>query len=241
MTAHGYLTKVRHTRTTPLRNDFTYGSCAWLVNLSADGSVGEQPWWRTPFVRFRAKDHLGDPSRTWRQNVVDFAAGEGVDLSTADIQVLTGACTSGYAFDPLSVYWCVPADDSPVVIAEVRNTYGGRHCYLLRTDQRHVAITDKQFYVSPFNDVSGSYTLSLTPPQRDRFDVTITLHREGERPFVARWQGHRPRTALERLRFAIQAPVAAQVVTARIHWQGVRLWARRLPVQPRPSSDPQEA
>ncbi|WP_246104680.1 DUF1365 domain-containing protein [Rudaeicoccus suwonensis] len=232
---------MRHTRTSPLRNDFTYHSCAWLVDLSTDQAGGKRLWWRTPFVRFRAKDHLGDPTKTWRQNVIDFAAGEGVDLSGAGIQVLTGACTSGYAFDPLSVYWCAPAGEPPVVIAEVRNTYGGRHCYLLRTDRRDVATTEKQFYVSPFNDVSGSYTLVLAPPQRDGFDVTITLHRDGERPFVARWQGHRPRTPLERLRFGIHAPVAAQLVTARIHWQGVRLWARRLPVQPRPSSDPQEA
>ncbi|MFC6705500.1 DUF1365 family protein [Flexivirga alba] len=51
---------------------------------------------------------------------------------------------------------------------------------------------------------------------------------------MATWQGVRPRTYGERLRLALHMPFAAQIVTARIRLQGIRLWARRLPIQPRP-------
>ena len=37
------------------------------------------------------------------------------------------------------------------VVAEVHNTYGERHAYLLRPDEAGVAVTDKDFYVSPFD------------------------------------------------------------------------------------------
>ena len=52
--------------------------------------------------------------------------------------MLTNAAgRSGYVFNPLSVYWCHDRDGALVcVVAEVHNTYGERHCYLLRPDER---------------------------------------------------------------------------------------------------------
>ena len=43
----------------------------------------------------------------------------------------------GYVFNPLTLYWCHDADGVlRHVIAEVHNTYGGRHAYLLPPDSR---------------------------------------------------------------------------------------------------------
>ena len=52
------------------------------------------------------------------------------------------------------------------MVAEVHNTYGQRHCYLLRTDPRGRAETAKEFYVSPFFPVDGRYRMSLPEPGR---------------------------------------------------------------------------
>ena len=62
------------------------------------------------------------------------------------------------------------------VVAEVHNTYGERHAYLLQPDEAGTAVTDKGFYVSPFFDVSGTYELrfTLTP---DLVATTVTLRR----------------------------------------------------------------
>ena len=65
-------------------------------------------------------------------------------------------------------------------MAEVRNTYGGRHTYLVRTDQAGRAETDKVFYVSPFYPVDGRYTMMLPDPDQ-RLAVAVTLYRTGER------------------------------------------------------------
>ncbi|RNI19508.1 DUF1365 domain-containing protein [Flexivirga caeni] len=229
-----YLATVRHVRVAPLHNDFTYRTCTWAIPLNATDPNHVLPWWHRGFVRFRAGDHLGR-SPSWRQNIVDFAHARGVDVSGCDITALCGGATSGYAFDPLTLYWCAaPSGESLAVIAEVRNTYGERHTYLLQPDERDIAHTEKCFYVSPFNDVTGSYTMSVPPPDAAGFDIRVTLHRPGSRPFVATWRGVRPQSWSDRLRLALHLPVAAQLVTARIRVQGIRLWLRRLPVQPRP-------
>ncbi|NNG39115.1 DUF1365 domain-containing protein [Flexivirga sp. ID2601S] len=233
MVSTAYLATVRHTRTSPVRHDFTYRTCTWAVSLDDDPNAGLR-WWQRPFVRFRAADHLGDGD-DWRANLVAFGRERGLDLSACSITALSGAATLGYAFDPLTLYWCTAPDGSLVtVIAEVRNTYGQRHAYVVSPDDRDVARTEKRLYVSPFNDTTGDYTMSVPPPGPQGFDVRITLHRPGQRPFVATWQGVLPHTLAGRLRLLAHQPFASQLVTARIRLQGIRLWTKRLPVQPRP-------
>ena len=46
----------------------------------------------------------------------------------------------------------------------MHNTYGERHAYLLRPDDGGRAATDKEFYVSPFNDVEGRYAIRFHLP-----------------------------------------------------------------------------
>ena len=95
----------------------------------------------------------------------------------------------GYVFNPLSLFWCHdPSGALVCVIAEVHNTYGQRHRYLLRPDDAGRADTEKQFYVSPFYPVDGSYRMSLPEPG-DALALTITLHRPGATPFVASVRG----------------------------------------------------
>jgi DUF1365 family protein len=151
--------------------------------------------------------------------------------------MLANARVFGFVFNPLTVYWCHDAGGALVcAIAEVHNTYGGRHRYLLRADHRGEVIVPKAFYVSPFNPVSGRYVLRVPEPTRGRLCVAITLlDASGAVVLTATWTGSvhpaRPTTVLTT---ALAAPLAPLLVLARIRWQGVRLWARGLPLHPRP-------
>jgi DUF1365 family protein len=121
------------------------------------------------------------------------------------------------------------------VVAEVHNTYGGRHAYLLETDADGRARTDKEVYVSPFHEVDGSYEMRLPLPG-DELRVDLTYGRPGAKPFVATVRGRRlPATRRNVVRAALRHPMATRVVALRIRIQGIRLWLRRLPVVPRPS------
>lgn len=230
-----YRTQVTHVRTTPLRNAFRYRSRWWLVDLDHLPAV---PRLLRPFVRFEARDHLGDPSLTLRLNVERHLAAAGVDAGGGPITMLTSPRALGHAFNPLSVFWCHRPDGSlAATLAEVHNTYGGRHVYTLRTDDRDGARTEKAFYVSPFNPVDGTYTMHLPEPG-DALSVSVTLHRPQARPFVASVRGTgRPATTPEVVRAVLTSPVDSLRTVALIRWQGARLWLRGLPVQPRPHGD----
>jgi uncharacterized protein len=233
-----YECSIRHVRSAPLRNAFTYRSYQWLVDLDA---LPNLPGWLRPLAQFRAADHLGDPRRTIRENVDSFLARRGIDLGGGRITMLTHARVLGYVFNPLTVYWCHNAAGSlECVLAEVHNTYQERHAYLMRTDSRGRAEVFKEFYVSPFYPVDGSYQMSLPEPG-ERLALTIALHRPGQPPFVASVRGkRRPATTSELLAAAARHPWSTAAVTGRIHAQGLKLYARGLPVARRPRHCPQE-
>jgi DUF1365 family protein len=218
-----YLCRLRHVRIEPIRNDFTYRTYLWLIDLDQPPRM---PGPLRFLAGFRASDHLGDPTLPLRENVDRYLAQHEIDVTGGRVLMLAGARVLGHVFNPLSVYWCV--------IAEVHNTYGGMHCYLLALDELGRASADKQFYVSPFIPIEGTYRMMLPEPG-DRLALSIRLDQPGRAPFVASLRGvRRPATAWNVLRTAFRLPLAPQVVSARIRVQGVKLYLRGLKVIPRP-------
>ena len=224
-----YETTIHHVRQSPLKHAFTYRSYWWAVDLDDLPSYG-------PLARFRAEDHIGSEDSI-RTNVDKLLADHG--LSCDRVLMLCNARVLGHVFNPLSLHYCLAADGSVVaVVAEVHNTYGGRHAYVLETDADGRAHTDKEFYVSPFHEVDGSYEMRLPLPG-ERLRVDLTYGRPGARPFVATVRGTRlPATRRNVVRAAVRHPLATRAVAARIRIQGIRLWLRRLPVVPRPAACP---
>lgn len=220
-----YETRIRHLRQSPLKHAFSYKSYWWCVDLDELPSYG-------PLARFRAADHVGD-SDSIRANIDALLSED--SLACDKVLMLTNARVFGHVFNPLSLHYCLTADGTVVaVVAEVHNTYHGRHAYVLKTDSGGRATTDKQFYVSPFHAVDGTYDLRLPLPSAE-LHVDLTYHRPGARPFVATVRGRRlPATRGNVLRAALRHPLVTRAVTVRIRLQGIRLWLRRLPVQPRP-------
>jgi len=226
-----YEVTISHARSAPLRNVFRYRSYLWLVDLD---HLPRVPW----LARFRARDHLGNPQATIRANLDRFLAGRGIDLGGGRVTMLAHARVLGYVFNPLTVYWCHRADGSlACVVAEVHNTYRQRHAYLLPGVRAEVP---KDFYVSPFYPVDGRYRMSLPEP-----DATLALSVRLDRPdghsFAASVRGRAvPATMPALIGAAARHPCSTAAVSARIRWQGVRLYLRGLPVIPRPAHQPQQ-
>ena len=227
-----YECRVFHARRAPLHHAFSYRTYQWLVDLD------ELPRPRgllRLLAGFRARDHLGDPASTIRANVDRLLHAHGVDLGGGQVLMLAHARVLGYAFNPLTVFWCYRADGTlACVIAEVHNTFGQRHAYLVRTDGRGRARTEKEFYVSPYHPVDGWYQMSLPRPGR-RLALSVTLHRPNGHRFVASVQGQAaPATRSALLRAAARHPWSTAMVSARIRWQGIKLYGRGLRPVPRP-------
>ncbi|USX52545.1 DUF1365 domain-containing protein [Lentzea sp. HUAS12] len=217
---------ITHSRRELIDRAFSHRAYMWLVDL--DG-LPRLPLWARPFAKFEARDHLGSPDRTIRQNLDEWLAERGIDLGGGQVLMLANARVLGYVFNPLSVYWCHDASGELVcVVAEVHNTYGGRHCYLLRTDDKGRASVDKEFYVSPFLEVDGHYVMKLPKPG-DQLSVTIALRQNGKTTFSATMKG----TRSSGLRMLFRRPLMPQRVSALIRRHGIALYLRRVPIIPR--------
>jgi uncharacterized protein len=227
-----YRTRITHLRRAPVHHYFEHKSYSWYVDID---DLPRLPRWLRPFARFEAADHFdGGPDDTLRQRVDTFLAGRGIHLPGGQVTALMQARVLGYVFNPLSVFWCHDAEGVlRAVVAEVHNTYGGRHAYLLPPDENQPVMVTKKLYVSPFNDVEGYYLVRAPRPAED-LDVTISLHRENQPAFVATLRGARLNASVAQIvRLQFTAPLAPLMGALGIRVQGVTLWLRRIPVVPR--------
>jgi uncharacterized protein len=231
--------QVTHRRPGPVRHAFRHRVYQWLVDLD---SLPRQPWHLRAFAHFSSADHLGDPGLPIKRNIENCLARGGIQLGDGGrVLMLANARVLGHVFDPLSVFWCYDSSARLVcVVAEVHNTYGERHAYLLRLDEAGVAVTGKDFHVSPFFDVSGTYELRFTL-RPDLVATTVTLRREGAVAFSATFRGRpEPATASALAGRLIRQPLMTQRVSTLIRVHGIWLWLRGLPVRAHPHHIRQE-
>lgn len=229
---------VAHTRHADVHRTFRHRVYTWLVDLD---NLPTLPRWLQPFAHFTARDHMGDPHHSIRVNVDSWLATHDIDLRGGRVLMLAHARVLGYVFNPVTVYWCHDADGRlTCVIAEVHNTYGERHCYLLHPDSTGRAETDKQFYVSPFLPMRGRYVMRLDPPG-EQLGVHIEL-RDDTRPLLtASLTGHRRAVTPRALaRMVLTRPLVPQRVSALIRRHGLAMWLRRTPRIPHPPHVRQE-
>jgi DUF1365 family protein len=135
-------------------------------------------------------------------------------------------------FNPISIFWCFDRQGArTAVVAEVHNTYGERHSYVLEPDTHGADKVDKAMYVSPFYPVDGRYRIRVGDPG-PTVSVAVTLEREDKEGFVATLRANRrPATSMNVLRSALRWSAARTSILIR--WQAYRLWWRGLPVVPR--------
>jgi DUF1365 family protein len=219
-----YEVEICHTRRERIDRTFRHQAYLWLVDLD---ELPRLPWWLRPFARFDSGA---------RETLDEWLATQGVDLAGGRVLMLANARSLGHVFNPLSVYWCHrPDGELACVVAEVHNTYGERHNYLLHTDKTGRARTDKAFYVSPFLEMGGQYVMKLPKPD-ERLAVSITLQQNGTTPFIATMRGTRtPATPANLVRLLARLPLMTYRVSALIRRHGIALWVRRLPIIPRSS------
>lgn len=217
-----YATQIHHQRRTPVLHSFGYRSHIWLVDiddLPDHGLLGT----------FRARDHLGEPDASIRQNIEAFLFDHGIGQSPARILMAANARAFGYCFNPISIFWCYDAGGLPVAtIIEVHNTYKDRHAYLIHPDERGRATVAKAMYVSPFHGTEGTYDISVPEPGDD-MRISIRLSNPDGSIFTASMNGRRTTGAA-----VWRAAPSALINSARIRVQGIALWFRRVPIHPRP-------
>lgn len=231
--------EVRHRRLRPAVHAFHYPSWFLLLPMRRlrQQACPALPRNRRGWVSFHDADH-GDgraDSLAWLDEML---LRHGVTDATGEAWLHTYPRVLGIVFKPVSFWYCHRADGSlAAVVAEVNNTFGDRHAYVLSGPQlgwgreQHAA---KQLHVSPFNRVTGSYRFRFqrvdTPDGAGRTVARIEYDDECGPLLITSISGRLQALSAASLRHTfLQMPLLTLGVITRIHWQALRLWCKRVP------------
>jgi DUF1365 family protein len=222
----------------PAINTFTYRVYFLMLPLRAMRSVhpagamnaqvkGSLPCNRWGLLSFYDRDHgLGGPNAlAWAESVLADAKIDSVDC---EIWLQTFPRVLGYVFKPVSIWYVVAPDERLVAaIAEVNNTFGQRHVYVLSGESfgwGQIICADKVFHVSPFCDVSGTYQFKFT---RSSNQIAAMIDNG---VIKTNWIGTTEAfTSATSRRAFFSAPLLTFSVVWRIHWQAAKLWFKKTP------------
>ncbi|NJM92957.1 MAG: DUF1365 domain-containing protein [Rhodospirillaceae bacterium] len=244
-----YIGKVWHRRWKPQRHSLDYRVYSLYCDLDELPELSRRfrLFSHNRFNLFSLQDRDFGPGdgtalRPW---VEEQLAAAGLESKGISIGLLAYPKLLGYAFNPLSVFFCRRAEDGGLValLYEVHNTFGERHCYLIAANPsqpiaRHGC--EKEFYVSPFIAMRAHYRFRVLPPapvRRADDRLSISIHecdQEGrllDATFVA------TRAELGDMKFLsllASHPLMTLKVIAGIHWEAVKLWLKGVRLVDRP-------
>ena len=231
--------RVMHVRLRPFIHRFVYRVFCLRLRIDLPQELSRFNSWlfgveRSRAVSFWFKDH-------GPRDGSDLMAWLNAQLEQANIALEPGAVwlqcfprVFGYVFNPVS-FWMIHDRDAGlrVILAEVNNTFGQRHQYMLTAedqgliDQTSTLHCSKVFHVSPFCAVQGEYAFKLNERGRlkrmaiDYFDTpehAIPLLRTALviQPDVL--------STANLLKSLFSMPMMTLGVMVRIHWQAFKLW-----------------
>jgi uncharacterized protein len=249
--------QVRHSRLRPVRNSFAYSTYFLMLPMRSlrDKPCPHLPRNRFGLISFSDSDH-GDgrpDSLAWLE---DLLAAESVPKTDVDGEIWLHCYPRvlGYAFKPVSFWYCHRADTSlGAVVVEVNNTFGERHCYLLHGPElafgRELSAA-KVFHVSPFCAVQGRYRFrfmrndwpaaqfdeSTQSIQLGQTTACIDHHDDLGLLIKTSVSGVLKPLMPAVLRAAFWGmPLMTLGVVVRIHLQAFKLWRKRVPFFRKPT------
>jgi len=234
-----YRGHVRHRRLAPRPHAFRYGMHLLYLDLAELPCVFRGRWlWsveRRNLVSFRRADYLGSPEQPLREAVLDRVEAELGRRPAGRVGLLTQLRTLGYAFNPVSFYFCHAAGgELDAIVAEITNTpWGERRAYVLdaagKGADELVFRFDKDFHVSPFFDLDQVYEWRFERPG-ERLVVGMTNFERGQAVFRAELAcERRPITGRSLAAVLLRHPLQPLLLHAAIYWQAARLYLKRTP------------
>ena len=234
--------EVVHQRLHPTEHSFTYPMTFFIFDTEELPTLHDS----TGFFRYNApallsikdSDYLHGRNHSIQSEVDQLLPGRTVDEK---ILTVTSPRYFGYAFNPVNFHLRMKGESLIGVVAEVNNTFGDRHVYPLNDiDQtaahRWEATCNKEFHVSPFNNLTGTYHFTFII-KSDQLYMGVDLQRDGQCILKTWISGKkRPLTSANVWKYALLHPFDTALNSMpRILWQAGHLYLRkRLPAYRRP-------
>ncbi len=230
-----YQGEVVHERRRPKRHRLRYSVFSLLLDLDElpllDRRFRLFGYNRRAPLAFFDRDHgpaSGAPLRPWAEARLQEA---GLEPDGGPIRLLCYPRIFGYVFNPLSVFFCYRQDGTlAAILYEVCNTYKERHTYVIPVrDPRAAVIRQacaKALYVSPFIGMDTDYRFRIIAPAET---VSIVIRQEDAQGLLlaAAFRGERVDLSGRSLARSLAAfPLLTFKITAAIHWEAAKLWAK---------------
>jgi cyclopropane-fatty-acyl-phospholipid synthase len=229
---------VSHVRLKPVENHLQYPVYVYAIDLDELGEM-DRTLPLFGYNHFRPssiydRDYLDERPGTIREKLFDFLDTEGYADKVSSVTIITSARYFNYVFNPVSFYYCFADNgDLVCVVAEVSNTFGERHVYIPHKINElapafPVRFTaPKEFHVSPFNDVSGSYEFIFADIRKE-LNIRLNLYRDSDLTFYAElWGNPLPLTASNQLKTLARHPFIPHLTIPRIYWEAAKLYFLR--------------
>lgn len=233
-----YHADIWHQRTEPKIHEFNYPGFFIGLDIDEVTLLDKQRncfgYNRFALFSIHDSDYFPGKVGTLSEKVWGFLEEQGVSDGVERIELVTVPRVLSKVFNPVSFYRGFnDSGEQILAIAEVNNTFGETHLYLLHTPLQGGApgqlryLHCKEFHVSPFNDMNGDYRFCFGK-QPKSLDIRVNIERDGRTTFLSRMRGEGVPFSLKNvLRTLVAYPLAAHLAMPRIVWEAAKLRFRK--------------
>ena len=242
--------QVMHARMRPFVHRFFYRVFCLRLRIDQPQALARFNSWLfgincTRLVSFWSKDHGdcdGSDLYAWIKNKL---IESGVQCEVGAVYLQCFPRMMGYVFNPVS-FWFIHDKEGVLraMLAEVNNTFGQRHQYLLTAPGQGAIDADtrlacvKVFHVSPFCAVQGHYLFKYTDQDRTK-RVVIDYYDSPEQDTPMLLTAITTQSGVFTTRRLLAALVSMPMMTLgvmfRIHLQAFKLWRKGARYHPLPA------
>lgn len=244
-----YKGSVHHTRRRPKHHHLHYRVFSLFIDLDELHAINSESTLlhinRPGLFSFWERDHGAGDKNGLKDWVLDHLSQSGFDTDFISVRLLCYPRILGYAFNPLSVYYCYDRDGHLIAtLHEVNNTFGEKHTYILGASMGapgagYQQTAQKNLAVSPFTKMDVNYQFKMSMPN-ESIHLHIGLHDDEGQVMSASFAGIQHGVSDGELLLAfIQYPLMTLKVTVGIHFEALRLWLKGVPLIARtPAANP---
>lgn len=236
---------VEHARVTPEHHRFRTPVTFYAFDLdeleTLDRSVKGFGFNRWSPLQLRSTDYLTEGSEPLSEKLKPWIDKCNLSEPPDRITLVTSPRWFGYVFNPVSFYILERNDSVEGLIAEVNNTFKDRHIYSVPLEKAEGILQQhhqKEFHVSPFNNLDGDYQFTYRKEGDDLY-IGVDLYRDGQKILDAWIEGTGSPFTTENLRkISLRHPLRPWLTMPRIVWQAALLkFKKKLPAFKRPEPE----
>ena len=244
-----YEGEITHARTKPVKHNFSFPIYTFVLDLDElellDKEIRFFGYNRGSVFTLYDSDYLGSGQGSIKEKLRNWLTKFGYQEKYSTVKMITTLRVFKHTFNPVIFYYCLDSENNIVYhVAEVHNTFGEGHLYILKDGKRSRVGTEylvpKEFHVSPFNKVEGDYNFHFSR-LKEKLDVRINVSKDKKNFFYARISGNAQKiTKYTLVKLIMKYPFRTLLVIPKILAEAAKLYyVKNLDIidKPEPSSE----